>query len=128
MPSAALRLNEKLVLEAEVEGRLFKRSAPKQIEFWAELGKTIAQRISSHDVIALLQGIAEVKVETISAGPLDPDEVFSRIEAQRTTPHVSRGGVVYEASRTHPGMLDRIQPDGSRDTGHFHNGLFTPSK
>lgn len=130
--STALRLNNKLVREAEAEGQVFKRSAPKQIEYWAEIGKAISQVVSSNDVLALTQGLAQVRIEMAASNPVDPDAVFARIDQQRTNSQlgatVTRAAVVYEASRTQAGFLDRINPDGSRDTGHFHNGLFTPIK
>lgn len=130
--STALRLNNKLVHEAEAEGRVFKRSAPKQIEYWAEIGKAISQVVSNNDVLALTQGLAQVRIEMATSNPVDPDAIFDRITTQHTnrqlSPKVTQAQVVYEASRTSPGLLDRINPDGSRDTGHFRDGFFTPSK
>ncbi len=126
----ALRLNEDLVHEAETEALIHKRSTPKQIEYWAQIGKAVARNASSSDLLALLQGFAQVQVNTRPSAPVNPNEVFAAVEQARTDGSlhqaVSQARERYEASQTHPGLLDRVLPDGHRETGHFRDGKFVP--
>jgi len=126
----ALRLNSELIREAEFAGRLNKRTTPKQIEYWAEIGKQVAQLISPSDLIAVSQGIATLRLETALGQPLDTDDVFNTVEQMQKmgqlSQKVSHAPVRYESSLTVPGLLDRVLADGSRDTGRFQNGYFIP--
>ncbi|MEN8180656.1 MAG: hypothetical protein ABFS39_18825 [Pseudomonadota bacterium] len=128
--SIALRLNDDLVHEAETEAQIHKRSTPKQIEYWAQIGKAVARNASSSDLLALMQGFAQVQVNTRPSAPVDPDKVFAAVEQSRSDGSlhqaVSQARERYEASQTHPGLLDRVLPDGQRETGHFQNGEFVP--
>jgi hypothetical protein len=128
--SIALRLNDSLVHQAEAEGLVAKRSAPKQIEYWAEIGKTIARQINSHDLLAIIQGMAHIHIETTPSHPVNAADVFATIDRQHSsgelTAQVTQAAVSYSASATHPGLLDRITPDGQRKPGRFENGEFIP--
>jgi hypothetical protein len=129
--SIALRLNDDLVHEAETEALLNKRTAPKQIEYWAQIGKSVARNASASDLLALMQGFAQVQVNHIPSAPVNPDEVFAAVEQARQDgalrDAVSRSQVIYETSQTHPGLLDRVFPNGRRHSGHFRNGEFIPA-
>ena len=41
-----LRLSSELIAAAERSGAVYKRSVPKQIEYWAELGRSIERVVS----------------------------------------------------------------------------------
>ena len=124
----ALCLNDDLVHEAETEALLNKRTAPKQIEYWAQIGKSVARNASASDLLALMQGFARVQINHIPSEPVSSDEVFAAVEQARQNGAlrraVSRSQVSYEASQTHPGLLDRVLPNGHRESGHFRNGEF----
>lgn len=130
--STALRLNDDLVHEAETEGLVSKRSAPKQIEFWAQIGKVVAHKASGSELLALMQGFAQVQVTPQPTVPVDSDAVFATVEQARRdgslSKVVSQARVRYEMSPSQPGALDRVQPDGRRETGHIRNGVFTTAK
>ncbi len=130
--SIALRLSDKLVHEAETEALIHKRTAPKQIEYWAQIGKTVARSASSKDLLALMQGFARVQVDFLQSAPVNPDEVFAAVEEARADGSlhtaVSRAQVRYEASQTHPGLLDQVLPNGHREPGNFRDGKFVPAK
>ncbi len=51
-----MRINDSLFkeAEAEAEGVLMRRSAAKQVEFWAELGKHLSRKSSNDDILALM--------------------------------------------------------------------------
>ena len=129
--SIALRLNDDLVHEAETEALIHKRTPPKQIEYWAQIGKVVARSASSSDLLALMQGFAQVQVNHRPSMPIDPSKVFAAVEQARADGNlhhnVSQAQVRYEVSRTRPGMLDRVLPDGQREIGHFCNGEFVPA-
>lgn len=128
--SSSLRVNDCLFHDAEVEGSFMNRSTAKQVEFWAELGKRVAQSVTPADMLALMQGIANVRVELPDSQPIDSKKVFAAVEEASSSYHlgnkVTRGSLYYEASKSRPGLLDRIMPDGVRQTGHFENGSFVP--
>ncbi len=127
--SIPVRLDDHLVHDAEAEGACHKRSPPKQIEYWAEIGKAVARSSSSTDLLALMQGFAQVNVIPCPSVAVPPNDVFDALErdrAQGTLKNkVTKAKVWYEASQGRPGRLDRVHTDGTRETGHFRNGEFT---
>nr|BBJ04579.1 hypothetical protein YBY_24280 [Marinobacter nauticus] len=42
--ATAIRIDDKLIREALAEAQVQRRSAPKQIEYWAEIGRIVAGR------------------------------------------------------------------------------------
>jgi len=128
--SIAIRLDEHLVREAETEALLHRRSTPKQIEYWAEIGRLVTDRVSANDLLGLVQGVAEVRVEFLPSSPVDADAVFAAVDEAREDGGLSRevsgAAVRYEASPGRPGLLDRILADGRRESGRFRNGQFIP--
>jgi hypothetical protein len=127
--ASPLRLSAALVEAAEKEGALQKRSAPKQIEFWAELGKAVDGVIDSADVVAVIQGLRKIKVVPVASMAVDPRNVFDSIETIRNSgalaEKVTSAAVYYETSLSRPGLLDRVSSrTGERQTGQFHKGVF----
>lgn len=125
-----LRLSKEIVSHAKVSATLQKRSVPKQIEYWAELGRHVEQKVEHSGLMAILKNMAIIEVKPIPSDQIDPDEVFQALEADRASGKLSAtvtsANVIYEASRSHPGLLDRIGEDGERTTGSFENGEFRP--
>ncbi len=124
-----MRLSPELVEAAERESRVQKRSLPKQIEFWAVLGKAVQGVIDYSDVIAVTQGLKKIAVEPIESPTADPDDVFADLENSRKrralAKDVTTAAVYYEASRSRPGMIDRVNSaTGERRTGRFKQGKF----
>lgn len=127
--ASPLRLSAALVEAAEKEGALQKRSAPKQIEFWAELGKAVDGVIDSADVVAVIQGLRKIKVVPVASMAVDPRDVFDSIETTRESgslaEKVTSAAVYYETSLSRPGLLDRVSSrTGERQTGQFQKGVF----
>ena len=124
--SSPMRLSPALI---EREGAIQKRSIPKQIEFWAELGKAVARVVDLADVYAIIQGIKGLKVEPVASAGVEPQEVFNAIENSRQSgdlaDRVTSAAVYYEANPGRPGLLDRVDTaTGQRQTGQFQNGKF----
>lgn len=128
--STPVRLDDVLVRNAMTEGQLNRRSAPKQIELWAELGRMIADQVAPEDMIALTQGLKRVRVESVEARPPTAEALWDDVDTARESGELSRqlreDRVVYQASPHHPGWLEAIHPDGRRVTGTFREGRFEP--
>ena len=127
--ASPMRLDPALVAAAEKEGTLQKRSAPKQIEYWAELGRAMGRVINLADVFAVLQGLKKVKLEPVTSVSVSSDDVFKDIEKRREAGELSKtvtsSAVYFEASPNYPGLLDRVDTAiGERQTGYFRNGKF----
>ncbi len=61
--SAPLRLDAELIRAASAAARLQRRSVPRQIEYWAELGRAVEKRVAMEDLLALREGLARLVVE-----------------------------------------------------------------
>ncbi len=128
--STPLRVNDDLFQEAEAEGSLLNRSTAKQVEFWAKLGKQVAHLATPADILALMQGIAEIHIQIPASQPVNPENIFAAVDKASSTKklgqQITRRALYYEASKSHPGLLDQVKPDGSRRAGHFSGGSFLP--
>ncbi|MET0379538.1 MAG: hypothetical protein ABW049_11160 [Spongiibacteraceae bacterium] len=126
--ASPMRLDNGLVHEAENVAERNKRSVPKQIEYWAELGRAVERVLSPTDVIAISQGLVEVQLVAPKAVRAEADDVFATLEQHRSegllARSVARARVSYEVSVSRAGLLDRIHADGRRDTGRFVDGEF----
>jgi len=106
-----------------------KRSTPKQIEFWADLGRAVERVIDLSDVFAILQGLKRLKLENVESVTVDSNEVFddlqNRTDASRLAEEVTAAAIYFEASTQHPGLIDRVDAaTGERQSGQFRNGSF----
>jgi hypothetical protein len=127
--TSPIRLDSTLLEAARREGSINKRTAPKQIEFWAELGRAVEPVLDFTDVFAVIQGFKKIKVETVESIPADPVDVFNSLEESRKSgelaQNVTSSTVYFEASQKIPGLIDRVNSStGKRQTGRFHNGEF----
>lgn len=128
--ASPVRLQADLMAAASTAGGLLHRSAAEQIEHWADLGRRIAGKISPEAIIEITAGLATIKVEQIVAQPIEPEAVFAALDVSRESgvlaSQVTDSTVRYQASSTHPGMLERIAANGDVAVGQFNNGVFTP--
>ncbi len=127
--TSPIRLDPALIAAAKREGSIKKRSAPKQIEFWAELGKAVELVMDLNDVFAVIQGFKKIKMESVKSVAVDPADVFNSLEESRKSGElagkVTSSVVYFEASQRKPGFLDRVNSaTGERQTGRFYNGEF----
>jgi len=127
--SSPMRLDSSLVAAAKREGAMQKRSIPKQIEFWAELGKAVEHVIGIEDIIAVTQGLKKIKVEPVLSVSVNPDDIFDSLETSRKKGTLSKkvpsAAVYFETSKSQPGLLDRVDSvSGGRKTGQFVGGEF----
>ena len=128
--SSPLRLDAALVRQAKATARLYKRSLPRQIEYWAELGRAMESMLTQEQLIAIREGLARIVVDPTESVPVSSDEVFGDIERRRADEVLSKSTtgakVRYQTSDSHPGRLERISTDGTRAEGVFEDGHFVP--
>ena len=128
--SSPVRLEKSLMDSAKLAGSRHHRSVTEQVEYWADLGRSVSNVIDPDTLLKIASGLVRVQVEEIHTPAVDPEEVFASLEADRSSgrlsARVTSSAVKYQASAAHPGKLERISTDGSIDIGQFTNGVFTP--
>ncbi|MBZ2168286.1 MULTISPECIES: ParD-like family protein [Marinobacter] len=126
--SSPIRLDPKLLQDAAAVGKVARRSTPQQIQYWAEIGQMVADSLSQEDLVALSQGLLTVKLERKDVQPPSTDTVLADVaqlsESGALTRQLTASGPVYQASASHPGYLEQVQPNGHVVVGYFENGVF----
>ena len=109
------------MLDARLTGRAVRRSIAGQIEFWANLGKAIEPLLQGNVAMALSRaGTAKALADCLDT--VDTAQGRERLDAYLETrpyPH-------YEPATDNPGLLVRIDEDGTRTLGRFVNREFRP--
>ena len=130
--SSPIRIQSDLMSNAAVLGKLHHRSAAEQIEYWASIGQKVESLLDPETLLQIKAGLLRVKLEQVNAPPVSADWVFGNLDMKRSTgelkSEVSQHKVRYQASTTHPGMLEQIDDKGNIRLGQFDNGVFTPLK
>jgi hypothetical protein len=126
-----LRLQEELIRAASIDGPRLHRSIAEQVEYWAELGRKVSKVIDPDDLLAVSAGIATINIVKVAVPDVDPEDVFASLDEDHRTGRLAksiaqRSPVRYQASRSHPGMLERIDEQGSVSVGQFRDGEFHP--
>jgi len=128
--ASPVRLQEELMQAASLTGARSHRSAAEQVEYWASLGRQIANFVDPDTLLEVAAGLARLKVEPTVSQSIDPEAVFAAVEADRRSGVLSKkvttASIRYQASVTHPGYLEQIDENGARTVGTFNNGAFTP--
>ena len=120
--SQPVKLSDSLVLDARLTAEVAQRSIAGQIEFWAGLGRAVEGLLRGREVFALRK--------THAVRPLSEclESVNSPEGRQRVVDYLnSQPFPHYEAAPGHPGLLVRIDVDGTRTVGRFVNRRFEPS-
>ncbi|MDO6594422.1 hypothetical protein [Neptuniibacter sp. 1_MG-2023] len=126
-----LRLDANLVEQAKLSGKHLHRSTAEQIEYWADIGRSVSKVITPETLLQLYAGLVKVKVEPVDGPTVDPDRLFDILEDDRVAgclqDNITSSSLRYQASAQYPGMLEQIALDGTVIVGQFENGKFTPS-
>lgn len=107
-------LSDEIVLDARLTGEIAQRSIAGQIEFWAQLGRAIEPLLEGPRALALRRAGA-VRPLSECLASVDSDEGRQRLRAHLDSqpyPH-------YESAPGGPGLLVRIDEDGTRTIGRF---------
>lgn len=112
--SQPVKLSDELVLDARITAELSERSIAGQIEFWAQLGRAIEPLLSGTKALALRRAGKVVPVSECLATVNTPAgrRRVAEYLATRPFPH-------FEAAPGKPGLLVRIEADGTRTVGRF---------
>ena len=128
--TSPLRVQEDLMQDAIVMGKLHHRSAAKQIEYWASVGRMLSNVLTPDILLNIASGASRLSVEPVVTPPVNPDDVFSDLERDRESgvlpTLVTSANVRYQSCVSHPGKLEQISADGNVTVGQFSNGIFTP--
>ncbi len=128
--ASPIRLNDDLIEDAEDQIKYSFRSVPKQIEFWAMIGKTVEAVMTPADIAALTNGELEIKLLRKKTASINFETVFESLETDRKNGTLKStmplGSTWYEESTSHPGLIIRHQSNGKIDLGVFENKKFNP--
>lgn len=119
--SQPVKLSDSLVLDARLAGDVVERSIAGQVEFWARIGRAVETLLQGQQVIALcrsgaVQPLSQL-LESVDA-PAGRKRVAAYLASQ-PFPH-------YRPHPDQPGLLERIEEDGTRTVGRFVNRVFRP--
>ncbi|BFM06890.1 TA system antitoxin ParD family protein [Halioxenophilus aromaticivorans] len=128
--SSPVRLQADLMEEAKRSGQLSHRSAAEQVEYWASIGRTVGNLLTPDALLAVRTGLAKISIEPVAGQAVNPNDVLANLASQRSSGQlsksISQGRTKYQASAHHPGLLEKIDADGSVTLGQFSNGVFEP--
>lgn len=118
-----VKLSDKLVLDARVVGEAAERSIAGQIEHWAKLGRAIEPVLRTAEVLRLKQRGEAVALSACLA------EVDTAAGRERVRSLLASGPYPrFEPSPERPGLLVKVEADGTRTIGRFVNRKFRPSR
>jgi hypothetical protein len=128
--SNPIRIDRSLFEQAAAEADRQKRSTPKQVEYWAELGQVCDGLLSHADAVRLREGL--LKLEPCESTPVNAEDVFATLDANRDDGSLSHtvtsAKTIYQVSDQHPGYLEQIEPEGNVIVGQFERGKFRPKR
>ena len=114
-----VKLSDQLVLDARIVGETAERSIAGQIEFWARLGRAIEPVLRTDDALRLKRR-GEAAPLSACLGDVDTAPGRERVKAfleTRPYPH-------FEPAPGRPGLVVKIDEDGTRTIGRFVNRKF----
>ncbi len=120
--SQPVKLSDSLVLDARLTAEVAQRSIAGQIEFWAGLGRAVEGLLRGREALALRKRDS-VRPLSVLLESVDSAKGRRRVAAHlktRAFPH-------YEAAPKKPGLLVRVEADGTRTLGRFINRRFEPN-
>ena len=120
--SQPVKLSDDLVLDARLTGEVNQRSIAGQVEFWARLGRAVETLMRADHVLALKR-LGDARPLSASLESVETAEGRERLSAHLQAspfPH-------FEAAADRPGLLVKIEEDGTRTVGRFVQRVFTPA-
>ncbi len=121
--SQPVKLSDALILDARITGAAQERSIARQIEFWAKLGRSVDSLLEGRQVLAIRRSGG---AQPLSEALADVDtpagrERVAAVLASQPYPH-------YKQYAGQPGLLVRIDEDGTETVGRFENRVFVPTR
>src|SRR5580704_12964733 len=112
--SQPVKISDELILDARKTAEAAERSIAGQIEFWAQLGRAIEPLLEGTRALAQRRA-GKIRPLSKCLASVDSDEGRELVRAYLNSqpfPH-------YETAPDLPGLLVRIDADGSRTLGRF---------
>jgi hypothetical protein len=112
--SQPVKISDELILDARLTAEIAERSIAGQIEFWAQLGRAIEPLLEGSRALALRRAGAAVPLSECLAA------VDSSAGRRRVVEYLeSRPYPHYQPLPGSPGLLVRVDGDGTRTVGRF---------
>ena len=121
--SQPVKLSDALVFDARLAGEAFERSIAGQVEFWARLGRAIEPLLQGTQALALCRTAAARPLSACLETVDSPDGRRRVAEFLQTQPYPH-----YEPAADSPGLLVRIEANGTRTLGRFVSREFKAVK
>jgi hypothetical protein len=112
--SQPVKISVELILDARLTAEVSGRSIAGQIELWAQLGRAIEPLLEDSRALALRRAGAGGPLSECLAS-VDSDAGRRRVEDYLESRPFPR----YQAAAGSPGLVVRIDADGTRTLGHF---------
>lgn len=128
--SLQIHISEHLFQSAAQKGKIEQRNAAKQIEYWAEIGRSVERHtgITAMDLLKISSGVKTVKIEEMETDSIATATVLGLIETDKASNAFKEGilrkGPTYQRCLTNLNYLEQIHPGGSKKVGNFINGHF----
>lgn len=114
-----IKISEDLAVAAREEATLCERSIASQVEHWARIGRAVEQLLGHGQLVALKRHAGLPEFEKAMR------EATSEAGQRKALRHLEQlGGPRYGVDPERPGVIVRIDPDGSRTHGRFVNRRF----
>jgi len=120
--SQPVKLSDDLVLDARVIGKIARRSIAAQVEYWAGLGRAIELVLQGRQALALSQAAAARPLSECLDSVDTPEGRHRLAEVLQSRPYPH-----YEPAPSSPGLLVRVEQDGTRTLGRFVHREFQPA-
>jgi len=114
-----VKLSDTLVLDARLVGEATERSIASQIEFWAKLGRAM-ERFLRTDTLLAMKRSGEARPLSACLGSVEAPDGRERLASylgSRPFPH-------FEPAPGRPGLLVKVDEDGTRTVGRFVDRKF----
>ncbi len=116
-----VKLSDNLMLDARLVAEESERSIAGQIEHWARLGRAIESAIRPPTALKLKRRSALIAERFREVGTPAGQARVAALLASGPFPH-------FEAVPGRPGLLVKVDEDGTRTLGRFIKRTFTPVK
>ena len=128
--SKPIRIESTILERAEIEGRMNRRSPPKQIEYWAEIGRQVSSLIEAKDLFAVFTGAAALEVTHKPSQPVPTTAILDELQARRESGELQRSvtGAMASYGIGENGLIRRISASGRETYGELIDGKFVPSE
>lgn len=128
-PTAAkpLRLRASLYQIAAQHAAREHRSIPKQVEYWAEIGRWIASKIDDREIYALLADNATINITMRPSVAVSVDQAHISLEQARSSGALSsaiQAEFIYDTDPTKPDFIRETASNGTQRYGKFVDGEF----